>query len=140
MTLQTITLTVPDSVYQRAQRAAEALQRPTEDMLVDTLDATLPSLDDVPAEMAGELAAMALLSDEVLENMARATMPPERQRQLHALLDEQGRGELDGAGQRQLAALMAEYGRTILRRAHAVALLVGRGHPVPPLEQIHPLS
>jgi hypothetical protein len=109
-------------------------------MLVDTLDATLPPLDDVPSEMAGELAAMALLSDEVLENIARATMPIERQQQLHNLLDEQGSGALDKSGQCRLAALMAEYGRTMLRRAPAVALLTGRGRPVPPLEQISSLS
>ncbi len=140
MTLQTITIKMPDNVYQRALRTAQALQRPTEEILVDTLNATLPPLDDVPPGMAGELAAMALLSNEVLENMARATMPPERQRQLDDLLDEQGRGEFDEPGQRQLAELMAEYGRTMLRRAHAVTLLAGRGRPVPPLEPISPLS
>ncbi len=140
MTLQTITLKMPEGVYQRARRAAEALQRSTEEMLVAALDATLPLLDDVPAEMRGELAAMALLSDEVLENIAKSRMPNERQQQLHTLLDEQGRSELDEPGQRQLAALMAEYGRTMLRRAHAIALLTGRGHPIPPLEQISPQS
>jgi hypothetical protein len=140
MTLQTITLEMPDNVYRRARRAAEALQRSTEEMLVDALNATLPPLDDVPAEMTGELAAMALLSDEVLENISNSTMPAERQKRLHDLLDGQGRGELDESGQRQLVALMAEYGRTMLRRAHAVALLTGRGHPVPPLEQISPQS
>jgi hypothetical protein len=140
MTLQTITIQMPDNVYQRARRAAQALQRPTEDVLFDTLSATLPPLDDVPPDMAGELAAMALLSNEVLENMARATMPPERQRQLDDLLERQGRDELDEPGQHQLAELMAKYGRTMLRRAHAVALLAGRGRPVPPLEPISPLS
>jgi len=140
MTLQTITLQVPDSVYRRARRAAEAMQRPTEEMLVDTINATLPPLDDVPTEMASELAAMALLSDEVLENIASATMPQRRQQQLHELLDAQGRSELDRGGQRQLAELMAEYGRTMLRRAHAVALLTQRGRPVPPLKQISALA
>ncbi len=140
MVRQTITLQIPGDVYRRARRAAEAMQRSTEEMLVDALDATLPSLDDVPAEMTGELAAMALLSNEVLENIARATMPQERQQQLHDLLDTQGRGELDEPGQRQLASLMAEYGRTMLRRAHAIALLTRRGHPLPRLEQISPQS
>ena len=138
MSLQTVTLQIPKNVYQRARHAAEALQRPTEEILVDTLDATLPSLDDAPADMTGELAAMALLSDEVLENVASATMSQARQQQLHDLLDAQGRGKLDEPGQRQLATLMAEYGRTMLRRAHAVALLTGRGHRLPPLESIVP--
>lgn len=140
MPVQTVTLKMPDSVYQRAQHAAQILHRSTEEMLVDILAATLPLLDDVPVEMTNELAAMALLSDKVLESIAAVTMPVEHQQQLSNLLDTQGRGEIDETSQRQLAALMAEYGRTMLRRAHAVALLIGRGHPLPPLEPFPPLS
>jgi hypothetical protein len=84
--------------------------------------------------MEPELAALAYLSDDTLWVVARATMSAERQQQLHDLLDAQGRGELDQTGQRQLAAFMAEYGRTMLRRAKALLLLTGRGHPFPTLD------
>ena len=131
MALQTVTLNMPESVYQRAKQAADVLKRPVEDVIVDTLASTLPSLDDVPTEMVGELAAMAHLSDEALRGLVNNVMPEERQELLHDLLDEQGRGELDESGQRELAALMAEYGRHMLRRAKAVALLIARGRPVP---------
>lgn len=133
MTVQTVTLNMPESVYQRAKLAADVLKRPLEDIIVDTLASTLPLLDDAPAEMAGELAAMAYLSDEALQGLANNVMLEERQAILHKLLDEQGRSELDEAGQRELAALMAEYGRHMLRRAKAVALLLARGRPVPTL-------
>ncbi|MBN1887232.1 MAG: hypothetical protein JW850_04560 [Thermoflexales bacterium] len=136
--MQTITLRVPDSTYQRVQRASQVVQSPAEKMLVDTIEAAFPPLDDTPPDMAGEMAAMALLSDEALESIARATMPPDRQQQLDDLLDEQGRAELDESGQRRLAAAMAEYGRTMLRRARAVALLLKRGRPIPPLERLSP--
>lgn len=134
VTVQTITLHMPGVTYQRAHRMAEAMQRPVEDVLVDALNVTLPSLDDVPADMEAELAAMACLSDDALEAMARMSMPTEHQRQLDDLLDAQNQGDLDVPGQRQLATLMAEYGRAMLRRAQAVALLSGRGHPLPPLD------
>lgn len=133
MALQTVTLNMPESVYQRAKQAADVLKRPVEDVIVDTLASTLPSLDDVPAEMVGELAAMAHLSNEALQGLVNNVMPEERQELLHDLLDEQGRGELDESGKRELAALMAEYGRHMLRRARAVALLIARGRPVPTL-------
>ncbi len=133
MTVQTITLNMPESLYQRAKQAAEVLKQPLEDVIVDTLASTLPLLDDVPAEMVGELAAMAHLSDEALQGLANNIMPVERQELLHNLLDEQSRGELDELSQRELATLMAEYGRHMLRRAKAVALLIARGRPVPAL-------
>ncbi len=136
MSVQTVTLSIPESIYQRARQAAEVLQRPLEDVIVDTLATTLPTLDDVPAEVAPELAAMAHLSDEALQGLANNAMAEERQELLDHLLDEQGRGELDEAGQRELAALMAEYGRAMLRRAKAVALLIARGRPVPALAPI----
>ena len=136
MTAQTVTLNIPEAIYQSAKRAAEALKRPIEDMIVDTLIATLPLLDDVPAEMIGEIAAMVHLSDEALQGLANSAMPLERQELLHDLLDQQGRGKLDEIGQQQLAMLMAEYGRHMVRRAKAMALLMARGKPLPKLTPI----
>jgi hypothetical protein len=136
MAVQTLKLSIPEPIYQRARQAAEVLQRPVEDVIVDTLATTLPALDDAPAEMVSELAAMARLSDEALQGLANNVIAEERQELLDRLLDEQGRGVLDEAGQRELAALMAEYGRALLRRAKAVALFIARGRPVPALTPI----
>ncbi len=133
MTIQTVTLNIPEALYQRAKQAADVLNQALEDVIVDTLASTLPFLDDVPVEMVGEVAAMAYLSDEALQGLATNGMLAERQSLLHNLLDEQGRHELDESAQRELAALMAEYGRYMLRRAKAVALLLARGRPVPVL-------
>jgi hypothetical protein len=128
MSVQAVTLNLPDTVYQRAKQAADALNRPLEDVIVNTLATTLPALDDVPPEMTEELAVMAQLSDEALQGMANSLLPIARQELLDNLLDQQGRGELDEPGQRELKALMAECGRHVLRRAEAVALLIARGH------------
>jgi hypothetical protein len=136
MSVQTLTLSIPEPIYQRARQAAEVLQRPVEDVIVDTLATILPNLDDAPVEMVSELAAMAHLSDEALQGLANNVMAEERQELLDQLLNEQGRGALDEAGQRELASLMAEYGRAMLRRAKAVALLIARGRPVPALTPI----
>jgi hypothetical protein len=133
MNVQPITLSMPEAIYQRAKHAADLLQKPMEEVIVDTLASTLPLLDDVPAEMASEVAAMAQLSDEALQGLANGTMLVERQALLHQLLEQQGQGALAEPAQRELASLMAEYGRSMLRRAKAVALLLARGRTVPAL-------
>jgi hypothetical protein len=133
MNVQPITLSMPEAIYQRAKHAADLLQKPMEEVIVDTLASTLPLLDDVPAEMASEVAAMAQLSDEALQGLANGTMLVERQALLHQLLAQQGQGALAEPAQRELASLMAEYGRSMLRRAKAVALLLARGRTVPAL-------
>src|SRR5262245_36370242 len=74
MGVQTVTLSIPEPIYQRARQAAEVLQRQVEDVIVDTLATTLPVLDDAPEEMASELAAMAHLSDEALQGLANNVM------------------------------------------------------------------
>ena len=140
MTLQSVTLHLPEPVYQRAKHAADVLQQPVEDLIIDTLTSTLPVLDDVPTEMVSEIAAMAHLSEEALQGLATSTLRPERQSLLSELLDQQGQGELKETEQRELAALMAEYGRLMLRRAKAVALLLARGKPVPVLTPLPPAS
>ena len=50
MTLQSETLHLPEPVYQRAKHAADVLQQPVEDLIIDTLTSTLPVLDDVLTE------------------------------------------------------------------------------------------
>lgn len=138
MTLQSVTLHLPEPVYQRAKHAADVLQQSVEDLIIDTLTSTLPVLDDVPTETANEIAAMIHLSGEALQGLATSTLRPEWQILLSELLDQQGCGEVDEAEQRELAALMAEYGRLMLRRAKAVALLLARGKPMPVLTPLPP--
>lgn len=130
MSVQAVTVNLPDMIYQRAKRAADALKRPLEDVIVNTLATTLPALDDVPPDMTGELAAMAQLSDEALNGLANSLLPGARQELLDQLLNQQGRGELSQTSQDELTALVAECGRHILRRAEAASLLIARGHSI----------
>lgn len=127
MTFQTITLNIPARVYQRVQRAAEAVQSPIEKVIVETLDTALPSLDDVPPEMVDELAAMSTLSDKSLWQAARSMMSAKQQARLQRLSALQQERPLKPAEVRQLDGLVNEYGRVTLRKAHAYALLHKRG-------------
>jgi hypothetical protein len=91
----------------------------------------LPPLDDVPPDEAAELAALALLGDVNLWQVARAIMPAEDQTEVHALLDRQGARELTPVEHSRLQALMEIYGRITVRKAHASLLLARRGYRVP---------
>ncbi len=128
MTLQTVTLRVPVVTYWRARRVAETLRRPVEDVLVDALTVTLPSLDEGPAELADDLAGMAFLNDAALWRIARGTPAADHHRQVDDLLDRKGRGELMPTEQSTLDRLLLEYQAQALRRGQAAALLQRRGY------------
>jgi hypothetical protein len=127
MTFQTITLRVPNTVYQRAKRTAEALQRPVDKTIIDTLRVALPALDDVPLEMTNDLAAMSTFSDETLWEIARSVMPVKSQTRLRALATAQRERSLTRTKLQKLDELRREYGRITLRKAHAYSLLRERG-------------
>ena len=138
--MEAVTLMLPETILQRAQNRADALRVSVSEFLAGSLETSVPhsSLDDVPEEMKGEMAAMSWLGNEALQGVANSVMAKASQRRLHDLLDKQGARELTTKEQQALDALMAEYGRNLLRRAHAAALLVQRGqkpviHPVPDL-------
>ena len=66
MTVQTITLRLPEPLYRTARQIAQVTKRPIETVLQDSLSAVLPPLDDVEPNEAAELARLALLDDAAL--------------------------------------------------------------------------
>lgn len=127
MVFQSITLNMPEQVYRRAKRAADALQRPIEEVILDTLNAALFPIDDAPPEMEGELATMSGLPDEALWNAAQNVMPAIRQSRFRALSEAGGKRLLKTSEKSELDELRKEYGMMTLRKAHAYALLRRRG-------------
>lgn len=132
--MQSITLNLSEPLFQRAQLAAAQFRKPMNEVLTQALEKSLPkgfsssNLDDVPAQMEDELAAMHLLSDEALFSLARSWFPQAKQKQMDKLFRQRSAGRLDEAGLATLEALVAEGGRHMLRRSQAMALLVGRGY------------
>ena len=116
MTSETVTLQLPEAIYRAARRVAEATHQP---------------LDDVPADQAADLAALALLDDGALWRVARGELESARQAELHDLLNRQSAGELDAASSGRLQELLDAYGRLTVRKAHAYLLLARRGYRVP---------
>lgn len=133
MTMQTITLRLPEPLYRTARQMAQVAKRPIETVLQDSLMAVLPPLDDVGPDEALELARLALLNDTALWQEARALLCQADQQELEGLLSRQesGAGVLTAAEQTRLQELLNVYGRLMVRKAHAHLLLARRGYRVP---------
>lgn len=131
MPAHTVTLNLPETVYERARRAASLLNRSVEDLLESALDTALPSLEDAPAHLEAEMARLPSLNDTELWQIARSRMEAKREKSLHELLDAQAERQLSEEEARQLESLHHESGKLTLLKSQAYALLHQRGYPVP---------
>jgi len=131
MPVQTITLTLPEALYERARETALAASLSLEQVLTQSIALSLPSLeDDLPTDMRSELAALSLRSDDELWAIARSAMDVRQQARLQALADAKKRRALTASEQSTLAQLMDTAEHVLLRKAEAYRLLARRGHTV----------
>lgn len=135
MTVQTVTLELPEAIYRQARQLAAATRQPVETFLQQSIAHSLPPLDDVSPADAVELARLASLDDSSLWREARQTMTDGQQAEMRSLLERQSQQELDAPDRERLRALMDLYGRMTVRKAHAHLLLARRGYRVPMQEQ-----
>lgn len=140
MAVQTITLNLPETVYEQIRRAAEKVHRPVNDLLVEAVVAAAPVMDTASEKMRSALAQMAYLNDAALWQAARATMPAEQRERLEALHNDQQRRTLTPEERAEEQALLALYRETLLVRAQAAVLLKQRGYDVSDLKQFEPLE
>ena len=66
MTVQTITLNLPETVYEQIRQAAEKAQRPVNEVLVEAVTAVAPVIDIAPEKLRTALAQMAYPNDAAL--------------------------------------------------------------------------
>lgn len=127
MTVQSVTLQLPEALMRRARQAADALRYPVEDVLTSALAAALPDVEDVPATMQSELARMTWLNDRELWWIARSTMSEANQQRLSELAEAQMQRPLTAQESQVLTVLREDYRRVTLKKARAYALLSMRG-------------
>jgi hypothetical protein len=131
MSYYSVTLPLPDYIYDCARRIAEGTSQSIEAVLLQQLkDAFTDPLPDLPAEEQRELEALKFLSDDTLWTIVREQMPEDRQVRLQTLMDANSQGTLDDAHRSELEALVAQGQRLSVRKAQAAALLTERGYPV----------
>jgi uncharacterized protein (DUF2267 family) len=140
MTVQTITLGLPEIVRKQLESQARAKARPIEEVALQALTRSLPPPveDDLPASLRAELKAMSRLSDQSLWDIAAGTMNPDKVALYDVLLERLQDQTLTSEGREWLARLRDEADTLMLRKAHAYALLKSRGHMPPALEELRP--
>jgi len=75
MALQTVTLQLPENIYQRLRRMAETTRQPLEEVVFHSIQGILPPVtDDLPIEMQNELATLQNLSDDTIVSIMLVTL------------------------------------------------------------------
>ena len=136
---QTLTLELPDAIYERVKRTAAAMKQPVNQALVRLIEFGLPPLD-APAEFEENLKALEALDDDALWETLKSRVSPATQRKLHQLLDKNQSGTLTERERQKLEALQHEADSVMLHKAHAALLLKWRGHRIPTLKELRKLN
>lgn len=138
MTVQTVTLSMPSTLYDRIKRRAEQARRSVEAELLEAVAMAVPVADELPPDLVETISSLAHLDDETLQRAARSHFPAEKATELEALhLKRQDEGLTEDEAQRAVE-LTRQYERAMLIRAQATALLMQRGHDVSALITAEP--
>jgi hypothetical protein len=126
----TVTLKIPDEVYQRLALNAQATERSIEDILAHVLKVgSPPEWSDVPVEFQVDLQGLDALDDRALQQFASA-QKAESELELERydeLLELNANGNLSPAEQAELQVLRKAAECFMLRKAQAAVLLRWRG-------------
>ena len=129
---QTVQLELPDSLIRSAEKIARATQKSLESILADSIQKTLPPLDDVPQEEAEYLAELSQFDDDQLWREGDQKLPIDIQTEFEQLLQKQSSSQLVNGESERLKELMDLHGTIMVRKSHAWLLLARRGYKVPP--------
>jgi hypothetical protein len=125
----TVTLKIPDEIYQRLELNAQATQRSIEDILALVLKVgSPPQWDDVPKEFQADLKNLDAMPDEALYQLASASKLESAFDRYDELLELNAAGSLSVAEQKELAFLRKESERFMLLKAQAAVLIRWRGY------------
>lgn len=127
MTNRTLTITLPDPLYEQLAARSARSRRPLEDETIVLLSTSLVEEALSPA-VEEWLEQMALLSDAELTQAATVQATDEESARMQMLLEKQQRAGLTADEQRDVEQLAAHFERIMLTRAEATRLLRERRH------------
>jgi len=130
MAMQTLTIELPDAVYEQLRDRARASRRSIGEALTDLLVDALPVEHALPGDLDAAIAPLALLDDDALWHTARTSLSADLVTELEALHLQQQREGLSEYDAAREAILLRQYERTMLVRAEAARLLHERGQDV----------
>jgi hypothetical protein len=137
MTIQPVTLQLPEPIYRYLQQIAAATQRPLEQVAAQSIAGNLPpSVASLPAEMQRELLGLQTAPIKKLKQSALSQLSSAQQARHLALLEKNSAGTISPTEQEELATLRQAADRLMLQKAYAWAVLRWRGQPIPELDEL----
>jgi hypothetical protein len=125
---ETVTLNLPDRLYQRLVNTAQSTGRPLEAVILHALTVgSPPNWDDAPEEFQADLAMLDRLDDNTLWQIARSHKTLAEMERYDELLERNQEQTLTDAEQLELMALRQAADRLMLCKAQAAVLLRWRG-------------
>ncbi len=133
MTLQSVTVKLPNNLYHRLERTAKMTKQSFNDVLLQTIRGNIPpSLEDIPTPLRQEFAALLNLNDDDLWAVAASSVEPQQWQRHQRLLQKNAAGALSEKNRRELERLRTETDKQVIRKSFALALLKWRGHTLSP--------
>lgn len=126
--MQSVTIELPDKLYQRMRKRALERNRTVDDEVVSTLERILAA--DVAPPIEELLAQLPHLPEVNLLRAAQMRVPDEKSERMNELLWKQQAEGLTLAEEDEATLLQNYAQQVMLIRAEAAALLAGRGHDV----------
>lgn len=129
--MTTVTLNIPENLYQQLRRQALANKQSVDELAQQTLSRFLPAMleieDDLPPKLQDELKAMEQLSNAALQSLASGQLGGKELDELEQLRESQKVRSLTDQEKQQQEKLLTLYDELLLRRSHAAVLLQARG-------------
>jgi len=132
----TIAVHIPEALFHQLKRAADLTHRSVEDLAVTSLEAALPVMQDLPLDVAPDLAAMHLFSDKALWAATVPSLSSTEEYRRNQLNTAAGERDLTASEEAEQQNLINAYQRSVLRRAKALAILAQRGHRLSALNKL----
>lgn len=131
MPAETVTLQIPEIIYQRLVNTAHATHRPLEEVILRALQiGSPPTWDDIPSEFQAEVAVLDKLDDNTLWQIAYANKTTKDMERYNILLEGNSNGTLSEEERLELMELRHEMDLFMLCKAQATVLLRWRGHNI----------
>jgi hypothetical protein len=137
MSHHTLTLDIPDNLYDRLAERAARSQRSVADEALAAMALNVPTEDDLTPALARVLHDLNALDDTQLRRAAERTLSQRDERHLRALSRRNSASEITPVEADELAVLLDRLEDIGLIRAKATALLHARGHEVGDAQPLH---
>src|SRR5438552_3533235 len=108
MSVQSMSLNVPEAIFTRLRLRAERANRTVEAEVLDVLATAVPVVDELPADLAAALSSLTLLDEAALWQTARSRLPAEAAAALEGLNRRQQKEGLSAAEAATQAELVGQ--------------------------------